>query len=164
MALKQLRTHHHEAIRRYIAGESDEEVAEKLGVAVATVCAWRSDPLFKAEIERYQRLIGDEFVKAQARNEYYDPVQEAIKNVALEALEKNIYLMRYAESERVQQGSVWDILDRAGYKYAEKVEQKVTHVIDDKATKDIQQALLDLEKLYTKADDLEARVDEALEE
>ncbi|HEV3309882.1 MAG TPA: hypothetical protein VG815_05145, partial [Chloroflexota bacterium] len=51
------------AIDLLAAGRNDRQVAESVGVRRETVCAWRHDPAFAAELENARRELWSPYVE-----------------------------------------------------------------------------------------------------
>lgn len=91
-------------------------------------------------------------------------VRTLLDSAALEAMQKNIQLMRSAKSERVQQISAFDILDRAGYEKRELiVSTNVTMPKEDAEAlrETLRETTLEVEKRTPVDNTLELLVDEA---
>jgi phage terminase small subunit len=79
-------------------------------------------------------------LKNKFAKEIEDRTKKAIKDSIPAAIAMLNHLMNNAESESVKLGAVKDILDRAGMKPTDKVEQTVTSV-EGKSTEELQQEL-----------------------
>ena len=88
-------------IKLMISGtKSQAEIARELKISEQTICNWKKDGEFAAELERANSLV------------IYSLVPKAINTIAA---------LLNAESEQVQLAAAKDILDRAGYKAQEKL-------------------------------------------
>ena len=88
-------------IKVMISGtKSQAEIARELKISEQTICNWKKDGEFAAELERANSLV------------IYSLVPKAINTIAA---------LLNAESEQVQLAAAKDILDRAGYKAQEKL-------------------------------------------
>ena len=79
-------------------------------------------------------------LKNKFAKEIEDKRKKAIKDSIPAAIAMLNHLMNNAESESVKLGAVKDILDRAGMKPTDKVEQTVTSV-EGKSTEELQKEL-----------------------
>jgi len=100
------------------------EIAEQMGVDAAFVSKMLGDP--RAVV--LQKKLNEDFIE-----QFTQDTQEHIQAHTLEASKKNLDLMRNAKSERVQQVSAHDILDRGGFKPKEQVVTTKFDVPDDVA-------------------------------
>jgi DNA-binding transcriptional regulator YiaG len=130
-------------------GESQSAVAQRLGVSGQMVSDLFNSPLFQAEYQQQLAKIMDTHADYAAKCE--DPVRAELDKVKVEAMRENIRLMRNGESERIRQASAWDILDRAGYKPRDVVEQTTRVVIDGKQAEGLRAALEDLGKIESES-------------
>jgi predicted DNA-binding protein (UPF0251 family) len=142
MNLQKLSPRHYVIMRYLLLGYSQKDTAEKLGISKQMVTDLYNSPLFRTEFDKRLARIMD--VHAETAGKCEDPVRVEIEKAKVEAIRTNIELMRQAENERVRQASAWDILDRAGYKPKDVVEQTTRVVIDDKNAADIRAALADI--------------------
>lgn len=124
-----------------LAGKSGKAIAVSIGIGECRVSVIRNSPLYmnrrdelKAELEaRYMDKQTDVLTSG-------DPVEEALKSVAITAVNKKIDLMRNSQNEFVASAAAGDILDRAGYKsHSEKT--KVTVEVTEKMANRFERAL-----------------------
>ena len=52
-----LPTNQQQALELVVAGQTDQKVADQVGVARETVCRWRQQPEFRAALNKYQTLM-----------------------------------------------------------------------------------------------------------
>lgn len=104
-------TRHKHIVMLHVAGMRNCDIAEQLGYTESRVSQILTDPRAKEMVAR----MSTEFIEQLTIE-----TQDRIQGAALEAFEKVLYLMRHAESERIQQVSAFDILDRAGFKPKEQ--------------------------------------------
>lgn len=147
--LQKLNHRHYEIMRRLLRGERDKEIAEAMNITPNRISSIKHDPLFVEEFERFRDLINSRTVEAIAKGEVDDPVRRRLQEIRMDALEENIALMRHAESETVRQRSAWDLLDRAGYRPKEQIEQKVEQTVrfSQEDLENIRAGLRDLRRL-----------------
>lgn len=97
-----LRPKQEKCIRMLILGTMTQaEIARELKVTEQTVCNWKKNEEFAAELEKASR--------------------SAIRALVPRAIQKAAALLD-AESEQVQLAAAKDILDRAGYKSSEIIQ------------------------------------------
>ena len=114
-----------QVIALHLAGLKNNEICEVLDYSASRVSILLTD-------DRAQQVI------AQTRGELLRDMSREVKDVivshSLEAIEKVVDLMHNAESEKVQQTSAFDILDRAGFKPKEvSLSAKLVIETDDAA-------------------------------
>lgn len=119
-----------EILSRHLLGMSNKDIALDLGISETTVSQKINSDWFRNELAE---ILASTVTKIA--NGQYSPMTIARAH-ALEAMNKNIDLMRQARSERVAQLSAWDILDRAGYKAPQKVEVVDVNDLFDRMTAD----------------------------
>jgi predicted XRE-type DNA-binding protein len=113
----------HRAMMRYlIAGKTVGEIANIFGITQPRVSTIINSPLFRAEREKMEKEVTSQFVENEGSKIHTNVVREMLQEEALKSLNKIIELRDGATSERVRQLSALEILDRAGYKAAEKIE------------------------------------------
>lgn len=104
---KQYKPRQEQVVRLHLAGLKNNEICSVLGYSASRVSVLLTD-------DRAQEVI------SQNRGDLLRDMSRGVKDVivshAQEAIEKVAFLMKNAESERVQQTSAFDILDRAGHK------------------------------------------------
>ena len=107
----------HLIIMMDIAGYTGNQIAEDLQMSVARVSVIRNSPLFTQQRDKEREKLYEQ-VKQKASDKVVagDPVENALKNAALEAALMKVELMRNAKSEMVKTSNADGILDRAGYK------------------------------------------------
>ncbi len=123
---------HRALMRRLIAGMTLSKAAEDIGFTVSRASLIVKSPLFQAEMKRYALEIQRTVVQTEGQQ---TDLHKRIEEEAGKSLDKVVELRDKATSERVQQISAFDILDRAGYG-AKKFEDK-------KVTIEVGQGLLD---------------------
>lgn len=100
-----------------LAGKGTNDIARELGMTAARISIIKGTPLYiqQREIERdkLKNLFQD---KQSDRLVSGDPVENALKDAALDAAKTKIDLMHNGKSEFVKLAASGDILDRAGYK------------------------------------------------
>jgi len=120
-------SHRHRALmRRLVAGGRLKDVCEELGFTVARASLVANSPLFKEEMARMQAQVDSGVIKLEAEKPHIDGgVRAQLEEEALASLRVIVGLRDGAKSERVQQVSALEILDRAGYAKTDKVEGKL---------------------------------------
>ena len=154
-----------QVIALHVAGLTNNEICEVLDYSASRVSVLLTD-------SRAQEVI------AQTRGDLLRDMSREVKDVivshSLEAIEKVVALMQDADSEKVQQTSAFDILDRAGHRPKEvSLSAKLVIETDDaalitEALKEIStppealEFVQDSAGVFKKADEeqLSARVDE----
>jgi len=112
----------HRAMMRYlIAGKTIGEIAEMFALTQARVSIIINSPLFRAERAKMDSEVNSVFTENEGSKIHRDEVRQLLEEEALKSLNKVIELRDGATSERVRQLSALEILDRAGYKAAEKI-------------------------------------------
>lgn len=106
--LEKLAPYHIQAILLYLDGAHLDEIAERVNRSRYTVYDWLKDEVFCAELERY-------------RQELHDLTWRKIKSKATKAAEK-IAEKLDSETPFEALAAAKEILDRAGYKPADKHE------------------------------------------
>ncbi len=162
---KQYKPKQEQVIALHIAGLTNNEICTVLDYSPSRVSVLLTD-------SRAQEVI------SQTRGELLRDMSREVKDVIVshskEAIDKVVHLMKNADSEKVQQTSAFDILDRAGHKPKEvSLSTKLVVATDDAEL--IAQALGDIRTppeplefvqdsagVFKKADEAQtsARVDE----
>ncbi len=124
-----------------IAGKSGRDIADHLKIGEQRISIIRNSPLYLNRIVEKREEMKTLFMEKQTdQMTSGDPIEEALKNAALDAAKKKIDLMENSGSEFVQAAAAGDILDRAGYKsYTEKT--KVTVEVTEKMANRFERAL-----------------------
>lgn len=133
---------HKHVVALRAAGLKNTEIEEATGYKPATISKILSDPRAKKMLQDLSRDFIEQLTK---------DTQEAIQGTAFEAFEKVRYLMRSAESERVQQTSAFDILDRGGFKPREQSVSTQIRV----SSSDIERLISALEESKEEPEELE---------
>ena len=124
-----------------IAGKSGRDIAEHLKLGETRISIIRNSPLYLSRIvEKKDEMRGLFMEKQTDQMTSGDPIEEALKDAALDAANKKIHLMTDGSSEFIQSAAAGDILDRAGYKsHTEKT--KVTVEVTEKMADRFERAL-----------------------
>lgn len=110
-----------------VAGRKGNDIASTLGLTASRVSIIRNSPMYIAQLEAEKNRVRDMFRDKHTDNlTSGDPVEQALKDAALEAAQCKIDLMRDGKSEFVRLAASGDVLDRAGYKAAS--EKHVTSI------------------------------------
>lgn len=100
-----------------IAGKGTGDIARELGMTASRISIIKGSPLYiqqrDVEREKLKNLFQDKQSDLLASG---DPVENALKDAALDAAKMKIHLMENGRSEFVKLAASGDILDRAGYK------------------------------------------------
>lgn len=83
--------------------KTQKQIAKEINVTEKTICEWKKDKDFKEEIQRQMK--------------------ENFGSLAIEA-QKELRKLLKSKNENVKMQAIKDILDRAGYKPIEKIEEK----------------------------------------
>lgn len=118
----------------HLAGLKNQEIAKVLDYSESRVSILITDP-------RAQELIAQ--TRGQLLRDMSVEVKDVIVSHSMEAVEKVVDLMRNAKSEKVQQTSAFDLLDRAGHK-PKDVTVSAQMIIDSSDAKLIAEALGDI--------------------
>jgi len=121
----QLSSRHRALMRSLIAGIPLIDAARTLGYSIQRASVISNSELFKKEKARMEKEVESTFIDSEGSKVQTDKVRARLKDEALPSLNKVIEL-RDKGSEKVQQTSAFDILDRAGYKSPEKIETDAT--------------------------------------
>jgi len=115
--LKKITFRHKEVMRRLLVGETPKEIAEELGLAVATINGWLRDPLFASTLSELEYNTKTSMLSADGRVEALQIITESMKDAAILARET----MGDTTVDRgLRMKSAWDILDRGGLKPTDK--------------------------------------------
>lgn len=109
---EKLSPRHHMILAMRAAGVTNNDIAGALGMTPARVSVIVNHPLAQPILAR---LVG------QAVQSTLTDVRTFIQAHAMEAMVTNVDLMRNSKKDEVRQRSVFDILDRAGFKPKEVV-------------------------------------------
>lgn len=124
-----------------LAGKGTGDIARELGLTVGRVSIIKGSPLYKDARDRELARLKDMYRDKQTdRLISGDPVEEALKDAALEAARTKIELMHNGKSEFVKLAASGDILDRAGYR-AHQEKTRVSVEISDKIADRFERAL-----------------------
>jgi len=142
--VQKLNERHRYIMRLLLLGKTNKEIAKITGYSAGRVSTIINSPNFQETYAAFRYSVDKEFERKFAQDIVEDPVKKLLKDNAEEAMRHNIYLMKEAESEVTQQKSVFDILDRAGYKPRDQVTLEGSLTLDDVTANNINQALMDL--------------------
>jgi len=117
---KKLLPRHRALMRKLISGKELPVAAEELGYSYGRAVIIAGSPLFKAEMERMQHQVKNEFVNAEAKREIEDPTRRTLHDTANEAA-RTLRGALSDESGSVRVRAATDILDRTGYVKEEKI-------------------------------------------
>lgn len=130
--MKKLKPQHREAVRRLVAGESQTEVAEEMGLSPTTLSGWMKDPRFLSELHDVEERALSRLLDSQERLDALAIIQDTAAKAAqlCENAVQNGLVGDEAISPGLRLKSAWDILDRAGYKATEKREVGIYDIAD----------------------------------
>ncbi len=122
MQIKKVDSRHRAMMRLLISGYKNAELEEIFGLGPARISVIINSPLFREELKKMEAEVGGEYVKNEGSKAQLDFVRIRLKEEAQRSLDKLVQLRDGAQSERVQQLSAVEILDRAGVVRTDKVE------------------------------------------
>lgn len=99
-----------------LAGKGTGEIAKALEMLSSRVSIIKGTPMYIQQRDEMRNKLKDQFMEKRSDLLAGDPVEQALKDSALNAAKKKIDLMENGKSEFVQLAAAGDILDRAGYK------------------------------------------------
>lgn len=100
-----------------LAGKGTNDIARELGMSVSRISIIKGTPLYIQQRDMQRESLRSLFQEKQSdRLVSGDPVENALKDAALDAAKTKIELMHNGKSEFVKLAASGDILDRAGYK------------------------------------------------
>jgi hypothetical protein len=100
-----------------IAGYQGNQIADSVGLTASRVSIIRNSPLYQQEKDRRQEDFNQQVLgKKSDKLVAGDPVENKIKDLAMNAVCKYEELLSGAKSEFVVKATADAILDRAGYK------------------------------------------------
>ena len=117
-----LTSRHRALMRLQVAGLPLKDAARDAGYTLARASLIVGSPLYKFEKSKMEEELRKRFIDAEGSKITVDAVRKRFKDEALNSIDKLVKLRDGAQSERVQQISAMDILDRSGYKEPEKLE------------------------------------------
>jgi transposase len=104
---------HHEIARRLLLRQSDEEIAQAMGVKVTTVKRLQSKPEFREILEQVR---GQAYSGLDKRiEEERTDLASRIRQDAAESYDRLLALLHNSQSEAIVRDVAQDLLDRAGY-------------------------------------------------
>ena len=107
----------HVIISMDIAGYTGNQISEAIGMTAGRVSIIRNSPLFIQERDRKREELHAQVIsKKSDKIVAGDPVEMAIKELALRAVGTYDHLLDNAKSEMVKKATADAILDRSGYK------------------------------------------------
>lgn len=124
-----------------IKGAKGKEIAEDIGLSENRVSIIRNTPFYREEREKtFQSLQSETIEKQSDQIAYGDPVEQELKDNALDAAKEKVRLMNEGTNDFVRSSAAGDILDRAGYKaHTEKTKLEIT--VTEKMAKGFERAL-----------------------
>ena len=147
-----------EILRRKIAGATNKEIAEALGLSENRVSFIVTSPIFQAKQTSKQEIINKRFEEELAT----DPVKRILQANKEKAVNKIVELIDGAESQRLQKDSALDTLELQGYNKKPKEDHSTKIYIDKSMSKDIHIAIkaLKIDAELLKELDVEGVVEE----
>lgn len=120
-----------------VAGLSDKDTAQAVGVSPGTVSALKKQPLFLSYMDKLQAMQEADVVNIRAELEELAP--KAVKRLEM---------LLNSQQQGIALAASKDILDRAGYNKVEKVQQFNANVhITPEQMSDIRQKIEEMRKL-----------------
>lgn len=86
-----------------VENKTQKQIAKEINITEKTICQWKKDKEFREEIEKQMR--------------------ENFGSLAIEAQQKLKKLLD-SKNESIQMQAIKDVLDRAGYKPIDQIEEK----------------------------------------
>ena len=148
--IEKVEPRHRAMMRLLISGYKVGDLVEPFGLSSVRISNIVNSPLFKEEMRRMEEQVNVKFAESEGSKTASDFVRIRLREEAQRSLDKLISLRDGAQSERVQQLSAIDILDRAGVKGAEKFEGEL--VLD--ASEGLVNALAEAVKIMRGKDEL----------
>lgn len=147
-----------EILRRKIAGATNKEIAEVMGLTENRVSFIVTSPLFQAKQTSKQEIINKKFEEELAT----DPVKRILKANREKAVNKLVSLIDGAESQRLQKDSSLDTLELQGYNKKPKEDHSTNIYVDKSTSKHLHVALkaLNIDAETLKEIDVEGVVEE----
>jgi len=134
----------HQRIKFFVCqGLSGAEIARRLEMHPRSVQLIISTPLFQTALKDYRLKLEGHMIDKQVEDVTADPVADRIRAEAMASVEKVVGLRDFSESEKIQQGSAFDLLNRAGYsaKETKETEHRGDVVLGDKQVLILNEAL-----------------------
>jgi hypothetical protein len=124
-----------------LAGKGTGDIARELGMTASRISVIKGSPMYQSAIVLERDRLKEVYREKQTdRLISGDPVEQVLKDSALEAARCKVELMNNGKSEFVRLAASGDILDRAGYK-AHQDKTKVTVEITEKMASRFENAL-----------------------
>ncbi len=147
-----------EILRRKLAGATNKEIAEAMGLSENRVSFIVTSPIFQAKQTSTTEIINKKFEDNLAT----DPVKRKFHENVEMAADKIIELTKNAQSEKLQRESANDILGYDGYTQKPQEDHSTNIFVDKRTSKHIYVALkaLDIDEEFLKELDVEGVVEE----
>lgn len=121
MQIKEIRARHQAIMRLHLIGVSQKDIAEVLEISPQMVSIVQNSDIYKAEYMKLQRQATDKVVEETA------DLHKRIERLAGKSLDVLDEILNDALADNKLKADVaFDILDRGGYKAAQKIEHEVT--------------------------------------
>ncbi len=150
MQLKHMSSKHRSMMRYLIAGKTVGEIAVIFGITPSRMSTIVNSPLFREERIAMEKEVNEEFVDNEGGKIHRNSVRQKLEEEALRSLDTVVGLRDNAVSERVRQLSALEILDRAGYKAAERIEGAVEIDASEGLINAISEAVKEMKGVPTK--------------
>jgi predicted transcriptional regulator len=119
--IKEIRARHQAIMRLHLIGVSQKDIAEVLEISPQMVSIVQNSDIYRAEIGKLQRQATDKVVEETA------DLHKRIERLAGKSLDVLDDILNDALADNKLKADVaFDILDRGGYKSAQKVEHEIT--------------------------------------
>ena len=147
-----------EILRRKIAGATNKEIAEALGLSENRVSFIVTSPIFQARQTSKQEIINKRFEEELAT----DPVKRILQANKEKAVNKIVELIDNPKSLKLQKESALDVLELQGYNKKPREDHSTKIYIDKSMSKDIHIAIkaLKIDAELLKELDVEGVVEE----
>lgn len=109
-SIQKMNARHREMVRRILLGQTNVQIANALDVTPQNVSNVKNSPIVKAKIEHMQNILDAETLDVSTR----------IQEMSKDAIEVYYELMHGAEKEETRRMIAKDVLDKAGFKAADK--------------------------------------------
>lgn len=144
--LKALNERHRFVMRLDLLGKSNREIARLTGYSPGRISQIKNTRVYKETKRAMRAELNETFIEQAAEETIKDPVRAELERAKVRAIKLNVELMENAQSETVKQRSIFDILDRAGYKPKDVVQQEQSLELDEATRDTIAKTLADLRK------------------
>jgi len=132
-----------EIMRRQVVGQTNEQIANEVGISLATIKIISRSPLYIAEKEKMEQTLNEKIVDKLAQDKIEDYVTLTLRRASVKAAQANVELLDSANLN-IRQKSVFDILDRTGHKAKDHLISEGTLKLEGEIIDDLRTALGDI--------------------